>query len=213
MPAKQKIDLMELNDLLGKGKGLTWLAQHFKVTPAAIHQAKQKLKSGVCKAAVIRSHQILEKQVHAIDRIQRIEDGLDDDMERLLDLFEQAVSINEKTTVIKLRGDILDRHRKLLMTKLEYLRGMTDLQVVPEFVEQVLTILEEVEHGSRDKILRRLEQVIGPAIQIITGTAASVSRPLSADGAEIISRGRAPGDGHRFGFGGFPEDPSGDEGE
>ena len=183
MPAKAKIDLNELNDLMGRGKKLTWLAQHFNVTPAAIHQAKQRLKSGVCRAALIRSHQIVGKQMHAIDRIQRIEEGLDDDMERLLDLFQQAVSVNEKATVIKLRGDILDRHRKLLLTKLEYLRGMTDLQVVPEFVNQLLNVIEEVEHGSRQKILRRLEQVIGPSITIITGPQAEVSRPFQGEGS------------------------------
>jgi hypothetical protein len=191
MPARAKIDLNELHDLLGKGKRLTWLANHFNVSVAAIHQARRKLKKGVVNAALVRSHQIVGKQMHAIDRIQRIEDGLDDDMERLLDLFQQAVSVNEKATMIKLRGDILDRHRKLLLTKLEYLRGMTDLQVVPEFVNQLLNVIEEVEHGSRQKILRRLEQVIGPSITIITGPQAEVSRTFQAEG-EPASPGGCP---------------------
>ncbi len=179
MPARAKIDLNELSDLLAAGKKLSWLAKHFNVSIPAIHQAKMKLKKGIAKAALVRSHQIVGKQLHAIERIQRIENGLDDDMERLLDLFQRAVSINEKATVIELRGEILDEHSKLLLTKLEYLRGVTDLSVIPEFVEQILNLLEEVESGSRQKILRRLEQVIGPAISIVTGAAQPVSAAFS----------------------------------
>jgi hypothetical protein len=122
------------------------------------------------------------KRADTIDRIQQIENGLDEDMERLLELFERAVSINEKGSIIKLRGDILGNHRKLLLTKLEYLRGVADLQVIPQLVSEILDVLEEVESGSRQKILCRLEQVLGPAAQIITGPAATVSRAFPGEG-------------------------------
>ena len=213
MPTKNQIDLEVLGRMLAAGKSGRECAAYFSVTPGAITQAKARLKrgavnsrfSGIDSKIALLPHDP-GRRVDTVDRIAQIEQGLDSDMEKLLELFEQAVSINEKGSIIKLRGDILGNHRKLLLTKLEYLRGVADLQVIPQLVSEILDAIEEVDHGSRDKILRRLEQVLGPAAAIVTGAPGAVSPALQGEGESTSFGGRFSGDDG----GGGLEDVSGE---
>ena len=103
MPTKNQIDLEVLHQMLAAGKSGRECAAYFSVTPGAITQAKARLKKGAVNSRFsgIESKIALMphdpgKRAHTIDRIAQIEEGLDQDMERLLELFETQSALTRR---------------------------------------------------------------------------------------------------------------------
>ena len=139
MPTPSKIDLDELNVLLGKGMTVRQLAEHFSCSPAAIVQAKKKLKAGVVRQAALVSHQIVSRHGDVVSRLQRSLDGFERDLDDSLDLFEQATTIQDKAMALRARTDIRDKVGKQVSRIVETLRFMGDWQLMTTFISEVLT--------------------------------------------------------------------------
>ena len=184
MPTPIKVPLDELHILLGKGLTITAIARRFNVSPAAISYARKKIRKGVIRASVVQAHKLTSKQVDIVSRLQRSLDEFDCDLQRSLDLLEQAVTVGEKATVLKLKSEIMDRQGKAINRILDATRTLADFKIMSEFMAQVLETIEKVNPDERKRIVYALEQVCGAAI-----------RPFIRHSEEISERVSDPGSG------------------
>ena len=83
---QSKIDIIKLNQMLTSGKSVKECAKQFGVTPSAISQAKKMLSVAVVKnVAMENAHRVVEKNLDAVDQLQKI----NVEANRLLDELEE----------------------------------------------------------------------------------------------------------------------------
>ena len=208
MPTNPKIDYDVLNELIGKGKSVTDIAKYFEVSPSAVVQAKKRLKAGVVRRAAIESHRIVAKHNDVVSRMQKSLDEFDLDLARSLDLLEEAATVGEKATVLRLKTDIMDRQGKQISRIVDTMRAMADFQVMATFIAEVLDVVERVNKSEKQKILRALEQSCGASISTFIGASRQVPAGVSSQGADD-SQGLSGPDGGNDGSG--PGEVSGGE--
>jgi len=210
MPSPIRIPLDEMHEMLGRGKSLKEIADHFGVSYTAVYYARQKLKTSVVRGAAVHAHRIVSQHSDVVSRMQKSLDEYDRDLERLLDLLEEAATVGEKTNVLKVNSEIMDRQGKQISRIIDAMRAMADFQVMAAFIGEVLTTIERVNKDEKIRIIRSLENSCGSSISAFLRTSDKVSGPVSTDGAEVVRGGCADGSGPGFGSGGVPEGSSGD---
>jgi len=68
-----KIDRIKLNQMLTSGKAAKECAKYFGVTEGAISQARKELNIAVVKnVSLERAHQVVDKNLNAVDQLQKI---------------------------------------------------------------------------------------------------------------------------------------------
>ena len=208
MPGQIRIPLDEMHEMLGRGKTLKEIADHFGVSYTAVYYARQKLKNSVVRASVVKAHEVVNKTTDVIERLQRSLDGFDNDLEDALDLFQQSVGVNEKALVLRARTDIRDKLGKQIGRILEAARLLSDLKVMSEFINEVLNTVEKVNPNERQRIIRALETSCGAAVGAFVRFEKPVSGSVQADGAEDVPRGCDDGTGSGYGDSGVSEESS-----
>ena len=168
------------------------LAEHFSCSPAAIVQAKKKLKAGVVRQAALVSHQIVSRHGDVVSRLQRSLDGFERDLDDSLDLFEQATTIQDKAMALRARTDIRDKVGKQVSRIVETLRFMGDWQLMTTFISEVLTTIERVRPDEQKRILRALEQSCGSSVTAFIRPSDPVPGEFSAERADAPQGACAP---------------------
>jgi hypothetical protein len=151
-----KIDYIELHRLLTDGKSGAEIAKHFGVTPGAISQAKQRLKTAVVKDVALESaHRVRDKTLNAVDQLFKI----NQEANRLLGDLEKDPGLKLKV-MAEIRGQ--------LKLQLEIFQTLYDLKAVAEFQEEVLDAIASVSPEVRDEIIFRLKErsVVRSALQL-----------------------------------------------
>ena len=144
--SKAKIDKVMLNQMLRSGKTQRECAQVFGVTEGAISKAKKELNINVVRNVGLETaHQVLSKNLNAIDQLHKINKQAN----KLLDDLEQKPEI-------KLR--IMAEIRGQLKLQLEIFQTLYDMKAVQEFQNEVLTAIGETNSDVRDTIIRRLTE-------------------------------------------------------
>jgi len=191
MAREAKIDFNELNRLVTQGKSTTEIAKYFSCTPGAVSQAKKKLKISVVKSVALENaHRVVDKNLDAISQLQKI----NEDANEILDLLmrwnrgdEEALQVLE-SQVRKVRVGKTDKYveefkfkdpRELALRAMAEIRGQLNLQLeifktlydmkaVQEFQEEVLTVIGEVDHDVKRRIIEGLKKkgTIRSAMQI-----------------------------------------------
>ncbi|HQP25123.1 MAG TPA: hypothetical protein PLP16_08150 [Smithellaceae bacterium] len=177
-----KIDRVKLNQLLTAGKSQREVAQVFGVTEGAISKAKKELNISVVKnVSLERAHQVVEKNLNAVEQLQKINGYANE----LLDLLmrwnrgdKEALQILEsQVRKVKVRGSkeeevteyrfkdprelalkAMAEIRGQLSLQLDVLKALHDIQAIAEFQKEVLTIIGEVSPDVRDSIISRLKE-------------------------------------------------------
>jgi hypothetical protein len=206
MPTPAKIDLAQLHKMVAKGKSVRELAKYFNVSISAIFQAKKKINAQVVRGAAITAHRIVSRHNDVVSRMQKSLDEYDKDLVRLLDLLEQAATVGEKTSVLKVKSEIMDRQGKQISRIIDAMRAMADFRVMATFIGEVLTTIERVNKDEKSRIIRSLEQSCGASIRTFLGPQAEVSRPLQGEGSEDVDSGCDDGSGSRGGLEDLPGD-------
>jgi transcriptional regulator with XRE-family HTH domain len=143
-----KIDRVKLSQLLRSGKTQRECAQVFGVTEGAISQAKKELNLSVVKSVSLeRAHEVIDKNLNAIEQLQDIN-------RKARDLLDKAIAARDHGVTLNAMREI----RGQLSLQLEIFKTLYDLEAVAEFQREVLTIIGEVDHDVREKIIQRLKE-------------------------------------------------------
>ncbi len=176
-----KIDRVKLNQMLSAGKSQKEIAQVFGVTEGAVSKARKELNIAVVKnVSLERAHQVVEKNLNAVEQLQKINAHANEILDTLMRWNrgdKEALQILEsQVRKVKVRGSEeeiteyrLKDPRELALKAMAEIRGqlslqldifktLNDLQAVAEFQKEVLTIIGEVDANVRDRIIQRLKE-------------------------------------------------------
>ena len=146
--ANGKIDKVKLSQLLRSGKSGKDCAKFFGVTEGAISQARKELNISVVKSVTLESaHQVVEKNLNAVEQLLNIN-------RKANELLERAIEAKDHDTTVKAMREI----RGQLELQLEIFKTLYDLEAVAEFQREVLTAIDEVDRNVRDRIVQRLKE-------------------------------------------------------
>lgn len=176
-----KIDRVKLNQMLTAGKSQKEIALVFGVTEGAVSKARKELNIAVVKnVSLERAHQVVEKNLNAVEQLQKINAHANEILDTLMRWNrgdKEALQILEsQVRKVKVRGSEeeiteyrLKDPRELALKAMAEIRGqlslqldifktLNDLQAVAEFQKEVLTIIGEVDANVRDRIIQRLKE-------------------------------------------------------
>jgi hypothetical protein len=180
---KPKIDKVKLYQLLRNGRSVKYCAEYFKVSAPAISMAKKNLNISVVKnVALENAHRVVDKNLNAIDQLQKINDYANELLDLLmkwqkgdseaLQVLESQVSTkkvrigNKKERIrsfkfkdprelaLKAMAEI----RGQLKLQLEIFQCLYDMKAVQEFQNEVLTAIGDAAPDVRDRIIHNLNQ-------------------------------------------------------
>jgi uncharacterized protein YerC len=181
---KPKIDRVKLSQLLKQGKTQREVAQVFGVSEGAISKAKKELNISVVKSVALESaHKVVDKNLDAIDQLQRVNqvaNQLLDELtgeDQVIDRMVKAVEVSleyegdpisqkkyirqvilrvnqDKNTALKACAEI----RGQLNLQLDIFKTLYDMQAVAEFQKEVLTAIGEEAPDVRNRIIQRLKE-------------------------------------------------------
>ncbi len=146
--ANGKIDKVKLSQLLRSGKSGKDCAKVFGVTEGAISQARKGLNISVVKSVALETaHQVVEKNLNAVDQLLNIN-------RKANTLLELAIKAKDHDTTLKAMREI----RGQLELQLDIFKTLYDVQAVADFQREVLTAIGEVDPGVRNLIINRLKE-------------------------------------------------------
>ncbi len=142
--SKPKIDRVQLNQMLKKGKSQKFAAQFFGVTEAAISRAKREMKLHVTKAVALeRAHEVISEHLNTTAQLQ----GINQKTNLILDgLMRQIKKGGPAREMGKLREIALKASQEIrgqLSLQLEIFKTLTDVTAIVEFQKEVLTVIGE----------------------------------------------------------------------
>ena len=156
--AKRKIDLRELDRMLRGGKSYRQIAKHFNCTPGAIAQARKKLKTSIIRTVGLeKANEVVEGHLDMLGQLRKINRAITEELDRAKEEVVNADGRNKialQGIIIKLSAEI----RRQLESQLKIFEVWTDMKVVAEFQNEVLAVLDEMEPGVRDEIVRKLKE-------------------------------------------------------
>jgi len=180
---KAKIDKTKLSQMLKSGKSQRQIAQFFGVTEGAVSKAKKELNICVVKnLALENAHRVVDKNINAIDQLQKINDHANWLLDLLmnwqkgdghaLQVLETQVSTKKvrvgdqeefvrefkfkdpRELALKAMAEI----RGQLKLQLEIFQCLYDLKAIQEFQTEVLTAIGDVDPDVRKRIVYNLNQ-------------------------------------------------------
>lgn len=180
---KAKIDKTKLSQMLKSGKSQRQIAQFFGVTEGAVSKAKKELNICVVKnLALENAHRVVDKNINAIDQLQKINDHANWLLDLLmnwqkgdghaLQILETQVSTKKvrvgdqeefvrefkfkdpRELALKAMAEI----RGQLKLQLEIFQCLYDLKAIQEFQTEVLTAIGDVDPDVRKRIVYNLNQ-------------------------------------------------------
>ena len=156
--AKRKIDLRKLDRMLRDGKSYREIAKHFNCTPGAIAQARKKLKANIIRTVGLeKANEVVEGHLDMLGQLRKINRAITEELDPAKAEVVEADGrsrIALQGVIIKLSAEI----RQQLEAQLKIIEVWSDMRVVAEFQSEVLAILDEMEPGVRDEIVRRLKE-------------------------------------------------------
>ena len=146
--ANGKIDKVKLSQMLRSGKSGKDCAKFFGVTEGAVSQARKELNISVVKSVALESaHQVVEKNLNAVDQLLNIN-------RKANTLLDSAIQAKDHDTTLKAMREI----RGQLELQLEIFKTLYDVQAVADFQREVLTAIGEVDPDVRNLIINRLKE-------------------------------------------------------
>lgn len=157
MPYKGKIIDVELDRYLRQGKTTNEIAKIFRCSPGAVSQRKKLLKNKIVRTmALEKTNEVVENHLDMLAQLQKINSAINEELDRAKKEIEKPNV--DKTSIqaimIKLSGEI----RQQLSLQLSIAQVWHDIKIYAEFQEAVLNILDEMEPGTRDEVIRKLKQ-------------------------------------------------------
>jgi hypothetical protein len=146
-----KVDPIEMERLIQKGKKNVEIARHFGVSPAAITLARKALKKDVVKnVALENAHRIVGQQIDAMAQLNNAVQKVN----ALIERFDGREDKDGADIYLK----ALAESRKQISTLMEIAKTMMDYEAVQEFQAAVLETIASVDDSLKQQILKKLRQ-------------------------------------------------------
>jgi hypothetical protein len=156
----QKIDLIELDQLVRDGKSTGDIAKYFSVTPGAVSQAKGKLRTAITRTRVLdRSDDVFDNHLEMEAKIHRHQEVLEDQLNRVLEKIDRTKGAED---VSDLRAEIIKfiaESRKNTALRNTISLTWYDKREAAAFKLTVLNILERLSPGVRDEAIRQIREL------------------------------------------------------
>ncbi len=153
-----KIDIRKLDKLLRSGKTQRECAQVFGVTESAVSKAKRQLKNVIIRTASLeKGHEVVESHIDMMGQLRKINEAINDELDNAKTAATDAKGkdrLSLQEIIIKLSGEV----RRQLEAQLKIFEVWHDLKIFAEFQTEVLAILDEMQPGARNEVIRRLQQ-------------------------------------------------------
>jgi len=186
-----RINKKELIQLLGEGKNLTECANHFGVSPAAVHKAKKSVGLVVAKDMHLESaHRFVDQHLDTVKQLRKINSYAnelldlcmrwqrgDDEALQILEnqitkvrvgrtekFVEKMKTSDPRDVALKAMAEI----RGQLRLQNETLAMLAEMSAVMEFQQELIQLLKEIDPNVKDEFLRRLSerQALRGAVQL-----------------------------------------------
>ena len=156
--SEAKIDLRKLDQMIRAGKTQREAAQVFKVTEAAVSKAKKQLKTNIVRTVGLeKANEVVEGHLDMMGQLRKINQAITGELDRAKQTVVGVEGRDQRAiqeTIVKLSAEV----RRQLEAQMKIFEVWTDMKVVAEFQAEVLSILDEMEPGTRDEIIRRLKE-------------------------------------------------------
>ena len=156
--SETKIDLRKLDQMLRAGKTQREAAQVFGVTEAAVSKAKKQLKNNIVRTVGLeKANEVVEGHLDMMGQLRKINHAITGELDRAKQAVVGAEGRDQRAiqeVIVKLSAEV----RRQLEAQLKIFEVWTDMKVVAEFQAEVLAILDEMEPGTRDDVIRRLKE-------------------------------------------------------
>jgi predicted transcriptional regulator len=153
-----KISLIELQQLVREGYGVSAIARKLGVTKGAVSKRLKALKVGIAKDVVLRAApEIVSRELKGMDQLKRINDLINNELDYIERNIETAKG-EERKGLQEARLKHVAEVRKqlgLLLNIAEALRYDEEIKEAQQF------ILEEINHVApevKDRIVKRLTE-------------------------------------------------------
>ena len=156
--AKRKISIIELEQLIRDGNGVSEIAQKLGVSKGAVSKRLKDFRVGISKDVALRSApKIVDHKIDAMDQLRRINELINGE----LDYIEE----NIKTATGRLREAFQEQRlkhvaeiRKQVSLLLDIAQTLYNAEEVAAFQQIVLEEIGNASTETRDRILQRLNQ-------------------------------------------------------
>ncbi len=155
---KAKISLIQLEQLVREGNGVSEIARKLGVSKGAVSKRLKNLRVGITKDVVLRSApQIVDRQLNAMDQLKRINTLINSELDYIEKNIETATG-EQRKEFQEQRLKHVAEVRKQLGLLLDIAQALYNTEEVAAFQQFVL---EEIGHAApevRDRILQRLNE-------------------------------------------------------
>ena len=155
---KPRIDLRKLDQLLRLGTPQNEIAKIFDVSPAAVSRAKKRLKNNIIRTVSLeKANKVVESHLDMMGQLRMINQAINEELERAKQSVTTANGRDRlalQDIIIKLSAEI----RRQIEAQLKIIEVWHDMKVFSEFQAEVLAVLDEMQPGVRDEIIRRLKE-------------------------------------------------------
>ena len=156
--SEAKIDLRKLDQMIRAGKTQREAAQVFKVTEAAVSKAKKQLKTNIVRTVGLeKANEVVEGHLDMMGQLRKINQAITGELDRAKQTVVGVEGRDQRAIqeiIVKLSAEV----RRQLEAQMKIFEVWTDMKVVAEFQAEVLAILDEMEPGTRDDVIRRLKE-------------------------------------------------------
>jgi hypothetical protein len=158
MAAKRKVDLLELERLLGSGRTMEQIAQRMGVNKGTISKNAKALKFCGAKDVVLRSAaRINDQKISAMERLNSLMETVQSELR-----YTQEAMKDTKGGERREWQDSLIKHaaelRKQLSLLREIMQAAYDIQMVEEFKAVVMEEIGNESPETRQRIFERIKQ-------------------------------------------------------
>ena len=155
---RAKIDKKELNRMLREGVPQKKIAELFRVSESAVSMAKKTLKNTIIRTVALeKANEVVEADLDLLGQLRKINRVINGELDQAKEQISKAKAKDKRLLqeiIIKLSGEV----RKQLETGLRMVEVWDEHKLWAEFREEVLNVLDEMQPGTRNEVIRRLKE-------------------------------------------------------
>jgi transcriptional regulator with XRE-family HTH domain len=155
---KAKIDPIQLEVLLRKGLSQSEIAKIFNVSDQAVSAARKKLKTDIVRVVGLeKAAEVVDSHIDIMGQLKEVNKTILGELNRAKEILEEPGKKNiiaVQEIIIKLSAEI----RKQGEQYLRVYEVWRDQEMMVEFHNEVLAVIEEAIPGKRDEIIKRLKE-------------------------------------------------------
>jgi transposase len=155
---QKKISIIQLEQLVREGNGVSQIAKKLNVTKGAVSKALKRLNVAISKDVTLRSApQMVEKRIDAMSQLININNLINSELDYIEDSIQTA-SAKERKELQDQKLKHVSEVRKQLGLLLNIAQTFYSLDEVKHFQEVVIKAIGSVSSELRKKIIDALHQ-------------------------------------------------------